>query len=332
MRKGNFPRPPTVGEWLDSFEPVLGWIKRYGAWLLVGLLLLLSTTAFFQVEAGEVGVIRTLGRETSRAEPGLHFRVPFIQQVDVVNVSVIRRIEVGFRGDQNLPDEAKMLTGDENIVEAHMIVQYRVHDPSRFLFRLSQPEEVLRSAAEVALRGVIGRTTIDDAITKGRGEVQTEAQKGLQALMDAYASGISITEVKLQSVDPPAQVKDSFHDVVRAREEKEKLINEAKGYQEDVIPRARGEAARAILEAEGYREQRVLRAEGDAAKFESVYAEYKKAEKVTRRRMYLETMERILWRLEDKTIVDGRVGSGVLPLLSLDTPRASASAPTGGEQ
>lgn len=302
--------------------------KRLGPILLVLVLVLLAAIGFFQVEPGEIAVIRTLGRETSRAEPGLHFRLPFVQQIDVVNVSAIRRLEIGFRGDQNLPQEALMLTGDENIVEAHLIVQYQVADPSKFLFRLDSPETVLHSAAEVALRGVIGRTTIDEAITRGRGEVQTETQKYLQELMNTYESGISVTEVKLQNVDPPTEVKDAFHDVVRAREEKEKLINQAKGYQEDVIPRARGEAERTLRQAEGYKEQRVARARGDAKKFDAVYAEYKKAERVTRRRLYLETMERVLDKVDRKTVLDGRLSQGALPFL----PIGGKAQTSGGAQ
>lgn len=343
MTKRYNTSPPDPAEILaETMNNLSKHSRRLGPIVAVLFVLLIAATGFYQVEAGEIAVIRTLGKETSRAEPGLHFRVPLIQTVNRVNVSEIRRIEVGFRGDRKHPAESQMLTGDENIVEAQMIVQYRVADPSFFLFRLAQPEDVLRSTAEVALRSVIGKTTIDDAITRGRGEVQSESQKVLQRLMDAYESGIEITEVKLQSVDPPDDVRDAFHDVVRAREEKEKLINQAKGYQEDVIPRARGEAERTIREAEGYREQRVLRAQGDAKRFDSIYAEYKKAEKVTRRRMYLETMERVLEKVENKTLVDGSVAGSTLPVLQVGRaataagvlPRTTPSlqaAPAAGE-
>jgi len=300
--------------------------RGFGPIVVALLLVVVALTGFYQVEPGEIAVLRTLGRETSRSEPGLHFRIPLVQTVDTVNTSEVRRIEVGFRGDENRPAEAQMITGDGNMVEAHMTVQYRVADPSKFLFRLSGPEEVLRSAAEVALRSVIGRTTIDDAITRGRGDVQQDTLETLQRLMDAYQSGISVSEVKLQSVDPPAEVKDAFHDVVRAREEKEKLINQARGYQEDVIPRARGEAERTIREAEGYKEQRMLMAKGDAHKFSSIYAEYQKAQKVTRRRMYLETMERVLRKVEQKTIVDGALAGSTVPILALGGPGGAARA------
>jgi membrane protease subunit HflK len=210
-----------------------------------------------------------------------------------------------------------MLTGDENIVEAQLIVQYRVTDPSKFLFEIAKPEEALRATAEVALRSMVGNTKIDDVITTGREKVQSETRGWLQKLMDEYQSGLSITEVKLQTVDAPDEVKEAFHDVVRAREEKEKLINQAKGYRADQLPKARGEAQKIEREAEGYREQRVLRANGDANKFEAILAEYKKAERVTRERLYLETMERLLGNVDKKVIVDKDLAKGALPVLPI---------------
>ena len=226
---------------------------------------------------GEQAVIRTFGRETGKAGPGLHFSFPLIQRRDVVNVEQVRRVEVGFRGQQRMPDEALMLTGDENIVEAQIIVQYRVSDTSKYLFRLKDPDETLRATAEVALRSMVGQTQIDELLTTGRERVQDEARAWLQKLMNDYQSGITVTELKLQTVDAPAQVREAFHDVVRAREEKEKLINEARGYQADVIPRAKGEAEKLQREAEAYREQRILRANGDANRFDATLVEFQKA-------------------------------------------------------
>lgn len=303
--------------------------RHLGPVFVTLLLLFVLTLGVFQVEPGEVAVIRTLGKETSRVGPGLHVMMPVIQKRDVVNVARIRRIEVGFRGTQRQPEEAQMLTGDENMVDAEMIVQYRISDPSDYFFRLANPDDTLRATAEVALRSVIGQTTIDDAITKGRGVVQTKTRELLQRLMNTYNSGLTITEVKLQSVDPPEEVKDAFHDVVRAREEKEKLINQAKGYREDVIPQARGSAEQQLREAEGYREQRILRAQGDAAKFNAIHAEYEKAKDITRRRLYLETMDRVLTSVTDKTIVDANLPGQTLPVLSLGKKAAVAGqAPT----
>lgn len=298
--------------------------RSVGPILLGILLLVVAATGIYSVGPGEQGVVRTFGRESSRTGPGLHYRIPFVQRADVVNLEQIRRIEVGFRGNERVPHEALMLTGDENIVEAQLIIQYKIVDPSKYLFRIRDPEETLRATAEVALRSMVGRTSIDEVITTGREKVQADTRTWLQKLMDDYQSGLSITEVKLQAVDAPDEVRDAFHDVVRAREEKEKLINQAKGYRADQIPRARGEARKIEREAEGYKEQRVLKASGDAQKFESVYAEYSKAERVTRQRLYLETMERILAKIDKKTVVDKDLAKGALPVLQLGPQGAAA--------
>jgi modulator of FtsH protease HflK len=277
----------------------------------------------YSVGPGSQGVVRTFGRETGKTSPGLHFVIPYVQEFNVVSVEQIRRMEVG-RGDEKRTSEARMITGDTNIAEATMIVQYRITDPSKYLFRLRDSEDTLRATAEVALRSVVGRTSIDDVFTTGRERVQEETRAWLQKLMDEYQSGLTITEVKLQAVDAPDAVRDAFHDVVRAREEKEKLINEAKGYQADVIPKARGEARKIEREAEAYKEQRIHRANGDAAKFNSMYSEYSKARRVTRERMYLETMERILGKIDKKVVIDKDVARGTLPLLPLGGQAAGA--------
>jgi membrane protease subunit HflK len=218
--------------------------------------------------------------------------------------------------DKPVPSEALMLTGDENIVEAQIIIQYKISDPAKYLFRLRDPEETLRATAEVALRSMVGRTKIDDVITTGRESVQAETRDWLQKLMNEYQSGVSVTEVKLQRVDAPDEVKEAFHDVVRAREEKEKLINQAMGYQADLIPRARGQARQIEREAEAYKEERVLKARGDGAKFDAQLSEYQKASDVTRRRMHLESLERILARVEKKTLLPDNLKGAILPLLS----------------
>jgi len=292
-------------------------LRKLGPILLGIILVLLILSGVYSVNPGEQGVVRTFGKETGKTGPGLHFAVPLVQKVNVVNVEQIRRIEVGFRGKERVPSEALMLTGDENIVEAQVIVQYRVVDPSKYLFRLRDPEQTILATAEVSLRSVIGRTTIDDAMTTGREQVQAETRTQLQTLMDTYQSGVAITEVKLQMVDAPDEVREAFHDVVRAREEKEQKINKAKGYNEDLLPRARGEARQLVRAAEAYKEQRELRANGDVANFLAVLEEYRKAEKVTRDRLHLETMERILRAVDKKTVVDKDVTKNALPVLNL---------------
>ena len=221
-----------------------------------------------------------------------------------------------------------MLTGDENIVEAQIVVQYRVADPSKYLFRLREPETALLAATEVALRSTVGSMTIDQVMIEERAKVQGDARLFIQRLMDAYESGLVITEVKLQAADPPDAVRDAFHDVVRAREDKEKLINQAKGYQADILPKARGEAEKILREAEGYQQQRVLLAQGEAARFLSVLAEYEKARDVTRDRLHLETVEKILPDI-DKVIIGGDVNQRLLPLLPLTPSAASLLNPRG---
>ncbi len=312
----------VVAEVTDALQSNL---KRFGP-VLAGLLLLaVVVTGVYSVGPGEQGVVRRFGREHRTAGPGLHYAVPIAESVDVVNIEEVRRVEVGFNGEVTINEEALMLTGDENIVEVHMVVQYRVADPTKYLFRLREPEASLHVASEVALRSVVGRTNIDDVMTTGRTQVQAATREVLQVLMDDYESGIEITEVKLDAVDAPDEVKDAFNAVTRAREDKEKLVNEARGYQEDKVPRARGEAQSIVRAAEAYKEQRVLRAQGDADKFDAMLSEYQKAKSITRHRLYLETMERVLAPLRNKIIIDKGVLNGSVPILPLRGVAAMAA-------
>lgn len=319
----SFNQPPLDAQLAEQVERISQWLMQVLPKLVpivVGLLLVLwLSSGVYSVNPGHVGVVRTFGKETARTAPGLNYRFPWpLQQVDVVSVEQIRRIEVGFRGTQRVQEEALMLTGDENIVEAQIVVQYRVADPSKFLFRLREPEVALGAATEVSLRSTVGSMTIDQVMIEERARVQDDARVFIQRLMDAYDSGLIITEVKLQAADPPDAVRDAFHDVVRAREDKEKLINQAKGYQADTLPKARGEAQKILREAEGYKEKRVLLAQGEASRFLSVLAEYEKSRDVTRDRLHLETLEKILPDT-DKVILDGDLGQRLLPLLPLGT-------------
>jgi membrane protease subunit HflK len=317
----------TRGPWdnVRAQFPQLPGISGRLLWLLAGAVgLVWIASGFFIVGPGEQGVVRQFGKVVRQTSPGLNYRLPWpIQQADVVNVERIQRLEVGFRSDPRrpgsihpVPREGLMLTGDENIVDAQIIVQYRIRDPIPYLFRIQDPLGTLRAATEVALRSRVGNTTIDEVLTVGRVRVQEETREFLQQLMDTYQSGLLVTEVKLQTVDAPDQVKDAFHDVVRAREDRERLINQALGYREDVIPKARGEAQEIIRAAEAYREERILRARGDAARFDAVLAEYRKAPAVTRDRLHLETLERVLPGV-NKVILDGGGSSPVVPLLPL---------------
>jgi membrane protease subunit HflK len=302
----NYYGPPQE-QWDAQFESANRWVRehvRVIAMVVLGLAVAVwLASGCYMVTSGHVGVVRTFGKETDRTQAGLHYRFPWpFQSVDIVNVEQIRRAQVGFREGQRAHEEALMLTGDENIVDSQMVVQYRISDPSKFLFRLQDPEGTLRTAIEVALRSTVGGMTIDEVMIENRAKVQEETRIFVQRLMDDYQSGLTVTEVKLQAADPPDAVKDAFHDVVRAREDRERLINLALGYQADVLPRARGKAQEILREAEGYKEQRVLLAQGEAARFLSVLAEFEKAKEVTRERLLLEAMERILSGV-DKIIV-----------------------------
>ena len=305
-----------------------------GLAILAGILWLAS--GIYTVQPGQVGVIRTFGSFTTTTNPGLGYRWPSpIQQLDVVDVQAVRRLEVGFRSDGGrairVANESLMLTGDENIVDAQIIVQYRVREPVKYLFRLRDPDGAVRASTEVALRGVTGRMLIDDILTSRRSEAQQQTAEELQRLLDLYESGILVTNVQLQTVDVPDQVRDAFNEVVRAFQDRDRLQNEAQAYVADILPKARGQAQQAIREAEGYREQRIIRAQGDGARFEALLAEYSKAQAVTRERLRLETVERVLADV-DKIVIDGEAGQSVLPLLNLSNGAQAAAAASSASQ
>jgi membrane protease subunit HflK len=300
-------------------------------WLVpIVLLLLWLGSGLYVVGPGERGVVLRFGKVVDETDPGLRYRLPWpVGSHSLVDIAGVRRAEVGFRtaagvdptrgmqgGARTVPQEALMLTGDENIVEIQLFVQYRVQDPVKFLFGAYDPEAILQSAAEVALRSAVGRNTIDYTMTEGRVEVQEQTRNALQELLNMYQTGLLVTEARLLVVDPPSEVRDAFHDVVRALEDRDRLMKEAEGYQEDVVPRARGEAAQMIQQAEAYKAQRVIRAQGDAHRFLQVLEEYRKAQEVTRDRLYLESMERIMPHME-KFVLDSGRGEGVVPLLPL---------------
>jgi membrane protease subunit HflK len=312
------------------------WRQRFprqgiGLWIVGAFLVLLWLgSGFYVVGPGERGIVLLFGAATDQTEPGLRYRLPWpIQSHAVVDIAQVRRAEVGFRtaadstmergargSARTVPQEALMLTGDENIVELQLFVQYRVQDPVKFLFGARDPEGVLHTSAEVALRSAVGRNTIDYTMTEGRVEVQEQTKGALQQLLDVYQTGLLVTEARLLVVDPPSEVRDAFHDVVRALEDRDRLVKEAEGYGEDVVPKARGEAAQMVQQAEAYKAQRVIRAQGDAERFLKILAEYDKAKAITRDRLYLESVERIMPTVE-KFILDNNAKSGVLPLLPL---------------
>ena len=282
-------------------------------WLLLGL---------YSVGPDEVGVVQRFGKYNRVVGSGLNYHIPYpIETVKTPKVTEVKRIEIGFRTVgknqyRTIEQESLMLTGDENIVDAELIVQYKIKDPIDYLFNFIGPELTLREASEASLRTVIGRHNIDEALTSGKLMIQEETKELLQIILDKYETGVVVVAVQLQDVSPPKQVIDAFKDVASAKEDKNRMINEAEGYRNDVIPKARGQAQAMIRESEGFRESRIKRAEGDVAKFKAIVKEYTKAKEVTKERLYLEAMEEILPGI-DKYIVPNGEDGNLLNLLNL---------------
>lgn len=293
--------------------------------ILILVIALYLASGIFVVAPDEQGVIRRFGKFVRIESPGLNYHLPYpIETVVTPAVTQVKRIEIGFRTIavgpptryRQIPAEALMLTGDENIVSAEAIVQYKIKDPVSYLFNIILPEETVRNAAEAALRQVIGERKIDEALTIGKYEIQEETKKTLQTLLDSYKAGILVVAVQLQDVNPPKEVQDAFKDVASAKEDKSKYINQAQGYKNDIIPKARGEAVKMTKEAEGYKIERIKKAEGDIAKFNSILTEYKKGESITQARLYLEAMEEILPNM-NKIIVGLNENQPLINLLPL---------------
>lgn len=283
------------------------------------------SSGIFVVAPDEQGVIRRFGKFVRIESPGLNYHLPYpIETVVTPAVTQVKRVEIGFRTlnynqsirYQEIPDEALMLTGDENIVSADAIVQYKIKDPFSYLFNIILPEETVKNAAEATLRQVIGERKIDEALTVGKYEIQEETKKLLQDLLDSYKSGIFIVAVQLQDVNPPKEVQEAFKDVASAKEDKSKYINQAQGYENDLIPKARGEAVQITKEAEGYKIERIKKAEGETEKFNKILTEYKKGQYVTQARLYVETMEEIFPNMY-KIIVDLKENQSLINLLPL---------------
>jgi membrane protease subunit HflK len=297
---------------------------------LIALAAYAGWTAFYTVPSDSVAVLQRFGRYAGEVEPGLHFKLPLgIDSATVVPVKRQLKQEFGFatpgatdphqspaRNGATL--ETQMVTGDLNAALIEWVVQYRISDPRRFLFEVREPAETLRYVSESVMREVVGDRTVDEVITIGRQEIETDALVKMQALSTKYEMGINIDQVQLKNINPPGPVQASFNEVNQAQQEKEKLINEARRDYNKVIPLAEGEKDQRIREADGYRLKRINEAEGDAARFGALLAEYVRAPEVTQRRIYLETMQKVLPELRSTVVVDEGARS-VLPLLNLGT-------------
>jgi len=290
---------------------------------IIGIVILWLLTGVYLVGPDEVGVIRTFGAYSRVTQSGLNWKFPSpIESVNTPKVTEVKRIEIGFRTLKNgqyrtVEKESLMLTGDENIVDAEMIVQYKIKEPVDYLFKIVAPELTVREAAEASLRTVVGRNKIDETLTTGKFTIQEETKTQLQSILDKYQSGIHVVAVQLQDVSPPKEVIGAFKDVASAKEDKNRMINQAEGYRNDIIPKARGEGEAMIRDAEGFRESRIKRAEGDAVKFATILKEYQKAKSITEKRLYLETMEKVLPDIE-KIIIPDKNSGNLLNLLNLN--------------
>jgi len=299
------------------------------------LLVIWLASGIYIVAPDEAGVVKRFGKYIYTTKPGPHFHLPYpIETVIKPKVTEVKRIEIGFRTIdpgpparyRSVPKESLMLTGDENIVDMDLIVQYKVKDPVDYLFNVYNIPKTVKDATEAAIREIVGKNNIDEILTTGKYKVQQDAKKLLQGILDKYKAGIMVVAVQLQDVHPPEQVMQAFKDVASAKEDKIKYINEAQGYRNDIIPKAKGQAEKVLNEAQGYLKSKVAEAEGDASRFLQVYEQYKSAKDITRKRLYIETMEKVLPKAK-KIVVDPKIGGKVLPLLPLDEVMPTTKPP-----
>jgi membrane protease subunit HflK len=312
----NQEMPPVLQKIFQNLKTVI----------TVVIVLIVAWSGFFQVGPEEAGVITRFGKYTKTVMPGLNFKIPFIEHVYKVPVERQQKLEFGFRTTSvnvrsqytksGTNDESLMLTGDLNLADVEWVVQFRVNEPYKYLFKVRNPESTLRDISEGTVRQIVGDRTVNEVLTVGRAEIASSVQQQMQNLCNDYELGLKIEQVVLQDVNPPDPVKDAFNAVNQAQQEKETLINQAKSEYNKVIPRAKGQAEETIQQAEGYAVERTNNALGQVARFNELYSEYIKAPEVTQQRIYLETLQEVLPRLGNKVITD-QEGSNVLPLLQM---------------
>ena len=332
---GRGPVPPNIDEVIRNIQEKIKRFLPSGSTggnkpLLFGLIIvaiICALSGLYRVLPDEQGIVLRFGKFVSTTQPGLNYHFPYpIETVLTPKVTKVNRIDIGFRsgsdtgfssaGVADVPEESLMLTGDENIVNIDFSVFWVIKDAGKFLFKIQDPAATVKAAAETAMREVIAKSKLQSILTEGRSQIEIETQEIAQSLLDEYESGIEITQVQTQKADPPDQVIDAFRDVQAARADMERAKNEAQAYQNDVIPRARGEAAKILQQAEAYKKQVVAKAEGEASRFLAIYKEYSNAKRVTKERMYLETMEKVLAAV-DKVIIEKNASTGVVPYLAL---------------
>jgi membrane protease subunit HflK len=338
------PKPPEF-DFGQGFEKLKNF--RFPAWKLIIPILIVgwALTGIYIVDPDEVGVVKRFGAYHRMTEAGPHYHWPYpIESAATPKVTQIRRVEVGMRSlNRNaqdrttdyraVPEESLMLTGDENIVDVQFIVQYMINNPVDYLFRVADQHQSVKNAAEAAMREVVGYNRIDAILTTDKSIIQNEARDLMQGILDRYQAGVRIVAVNLQDVHPPQEVVDAFKDVASAREDRSRIINEAEAYRNDILPKARGDAAVMVNQAEAYKESEIRKSKGEADRFLSVLTEYNKAEDVTRERLYLETMEKILSNKHlHKIILSEEAMDSAVPFLPLDNLRRGQRAVEGGQK
>ncbi|MDK2956341.1 MAG: modulator of FtsH protease HflK [Desulfovibrionales bacterium] len=341
QRRSGGQFPSGVEEFNKHLNKFKGFRAPSGKLIALIVILIWILSGIYIVEPDEVGVVTRFGAFNRITTSGPHYHIPYpVESVLTPKVTVVRRVEVGFRsfgGERNfqqgqirpVPEESLMLTGDENIVDVQFIVQYKIKDAVHYLFNISQQAETIKNAAEAAMREVIGHSRIDAALTSGKVEIQNQTLDLMQRILDNYQAGVDVMVVQLQDVHPPAEVIDAFKDVASAREDKSRFINEAEAYRNDILPKTRGEAAMIVNQAQAYKESEILTAQGEASRFLKILAEYNKAKDVTRTRLFIESMERILANPKlEKLILGEEAMSRAVPYLPLD--RLPAATQAGG--
>lgn len=320
---GKGPQPPDFDEMIrKSQERLRQLTPRGGEKLLLVALLIVAlgvwlVSGFYRVEADEQGAVTRFGKFVRLETPGLHFHLPYpIESVQTPQVTRVNKIEIGVgAGDR---EQSSMLTGDSKIVELAFAVFWQINNAGDYLFEIRSPILTIDAAAESVMREIVGQNSIDYILTEGREQIAEQTRLGLQALLDEYKAGVTVSNVQLLRADPPVQVIDAFRDVQRAAADKDRFQNQAEAYKRDVVPRARGEAAKLVEESEAYKNEVTARASGDANRFDQVYEAYSVSKEVTQKRIYLETMEEVLGRA-NKVILGGNEagGTGVVPYLPL---------------
>lgn len=308
---------PPGGSRPPIFSGGLPFSSKNGVLAAVGgVVFIWIASGFFMIQEGQAGVVLTFGKYNYTAGPGINWRMPYpFQSTEVVNISAVRSVEIGRSVVIKATNQkdSSMLTEDENIIDVRFAVQYRLKDPTEYLFNNRDPDFAVVQAAETAVREIVARSTMDNVLYEGREKIAIDLTASIQRILDSYKSGIFITSVTVQSVQPPEQVQSSFDDAVKASQDQERLKSEGQAYANDIIPRAKGTAARLIEEAEGYKARVTATAEGDAMRFKQILVEYAKAPQVTRDRMYVDTMREVYTNVS-KILVDTAKGNNMLYL------------------